>query len=114
MFLFCRQLPQQKKWGIADVLRWAEIDSDGAFVVTEPGRNCLELVDPVAQLRYLLGDYFKTVRSPWLQLAKRGRQPVLLQAPVEITQLLYEARLASGTGDDTIKFWDDLASFLIN
>ena len=39
----------------------------------------------------------------------RGRSHVLLQAPLEITQLFYEADLAESDDVEVVRFWDGLA-----
>ena len=71
-------------------------------------------LDPRSQLRFLLSDYFAIRRDPWLQLARRGRLHVLLQAPAEISQLLHEAGLANEFDQEVIDFWDELAALLHN
>jgi hypothetical protein len=81
----------------------------GGLEITDRGKTCLELEQTVSQLRYLLSHYFVERRDPWLQLARRGRFHVLLQAPPEITQLLHEAELAEGDEEEIVLFWDRLA-----
>lgn len=93
-------------------LEWISLRSDSSFSITERGKMCLGLPHMKSQLRFLLRDYFLGRRDPWLQLARRGRLHVLIQSPPEILQLFHEAGLASGTDQDTIDFWDELAALL--
>jgi hypothetical protein len=94
----------------AKALDWVSVNTEGYFFVTERGRLCLQLSQTKRQLRLLLKEYFLRRRDPWLQLAKRGRMHVLLQSPPEILQLFHEAGLAGDVDQETIEFWDDLAS----
>ena len=93
-------------------LEWIYLRSDSSFAITERGKMCLALPHMKSQLRFLLRDYFLGRHDPWLQLARRGRLHVLIQSPPEILQLFHEAGLASGTDQDTIDFWDELAALL--
>jgi len=95
-------------------LDWVAVNSEGCFIVTERGRLCLQLSQTKNQLRLLLKEYFSSRRDPWLQLARRGRMHVLLQSPPEILQLLHEAGLADDVDEETIEFWDDLATLTRN
>ncbi|OWX99360.1 DUF3883 domain-containing protein [Thioclava sp. IC9] len=90
-------------------LGWVIEEADGSVATTHRGQECLNLNEATEQLRFLLSDYFLLRRDPWLQLARRGRIHVLLQAPPEIAQLLHEAQLAEGEQDYIVRFWDDLA-----
>jgi hypothetical protein len=90
-------------------LGWIKEDSDGSVSIAHRGQECLELNHATEQLRFLLTDYFFLRQDPWLQLARRGRIHVLLQAPPEISQLLHEAELAEGENDEVVRFWDDVA-----
>ena len=90
-------------------LGWIIEEPNGRVSIAHRGQQCLRLNRATEQLRFLLADYFVFRRDPWLQLARRGRIHVLLQAPPEIAQLLYEAELAEGEQDDVVRFWDNLA-----
>lgn len=90
-------------------LGWILEEPNGRVSIAQRGQECLGLDRATEKLRFLLADYFLFRRDPWLQLARRGRIHVLLQAPAEITQLLHEAELAEGEQDDVVRFWDDLA-----
>lgn len=90
-------------------LGWIVEEPNGRVSIAHRGQECLRLDQATKQLRYLLAEYFLLRRDPWLQLARRGRIHVLLQAPSEIAQLLYEAELAEGEQDDVVQFWDNLA-----
>lgn len=90
-------------------LGWITEGSDGRVSIAHRGQECLELNHATEQLRFLLTDYFLLRQDPWLQLARRGRIHVLLQAPPEIAQLLHEAELAEGEHDEVVRFWDEIA-----
>ena len=96
----------------AQFLDWISIDLRGIFIITEHGKKCQALPHTKVQLRFLLKEYFARRHDPWLQLAKMGRGPVLMQSPPEILQLFHEAGLAEDLDQNTIDFWDELAALV--
>jgi hypothetical protein len=95
------------------IIDWIKLDEDGVLSLLKRGLNCLEIDPAIGKLRFLLGDFIRSCRSPWVQLIRQGRSAFLLQAPPEIIQLLHEAKLASTSDDDTVQFWDNLSLFVL-
>ena len=61
-------------------------------------------------LRQALLDHIEAAKPPWVQCATYGRSRVMAFAGSGVAQVMVEAGLANGYGDDIVAFWDELAA----
>ncbi len=91
-------------------LRWLELTPEGILAATPRGERALAESDARRRLRLLVLDHVEVENPTWLHLAPAGRRETLLHAPPGVRQILVEAGLAYGDDEDTVAFWDGLAS----
>lgn len=91
-------------------LRWLELTPQGHLAPTSRGQRVLVESDARRRLRLLVLDHVEAENPAWLHLAPAGRRETLLNAPAGVRQILVEAGLAYGDSDDTVAFWDGLAT----
>lgn len=94
----------------AQGLDWLQADKDGIVLVTTAGQGILSLSTYETRLRRALLDYVESERPAWLQATTYGRTRLLAFAGSQVYQVFVEARLAEGTDDDVVEFWDELAA----
>lgn len=89
---------------------WFELGPSKTFSISKITQENVGRNSPIELARILINDYCRVTRPPWLQLAKEGRFPALLQAPASVKQLMVDVGLAYGIDDDTVRFWDELGN----
>lgn len=103
-------IPAHRVTSCALTLGWAEVNADGALVVTERGVAVRDLPLTADRLRRAILDIIEVTDPPWVQNARFGRRKFLRYAPPEIAQLCHEAGLIEGSSDVIVAFWDSLAA----
>lgn len=96
--------------GFAQEMGWVRSPDGGPAVVTPQGARLLSLAGYESMLRQALLDHIDTARPPWVQCATYGRSQVMAFAGSGVAQVMVEAGLANGYGDDVVAFWDELAA----
>jgi hypothetical protein len=109
-FSYIESLPSSTIIGTAQALNWLDVDDDGHVALTALGSRILFAPTYEQRLRFALLDYIDVARPFWIQNASVGRSRVLAFAGAEISQLFIEARLAHGTDEEVVDFWDSLAA----
>lgn len=90
--------------------RWIKSGEDNVVLLTPEGARLLALAGYQAMLRQALIDYIDVSRPPWIQCAISGRRRVMAFVGSGIAQVMVEAGLTSGYGEDVVSFWDELAA----
>lgn len=91
-------------------LSWFELVGQHNVCLTSSILKSVHDMTSTQLVRKVIKDYCNIFRPPWLQLTREGRFPALLQSPAAVRQLMVDAGLAYGIDEETIKFWDELAS----
>lgn len=91
-------------------LGWADVNDHGQIVATARGQAVRALPMTEQRLRRALLDIVEATDPPWVQNARFGRRRFLQYSPVEIYQICDEAGLSDGSDEETVAFWDILAS----
>lgn len=94
----------------AQSMNWITADEMGAAFIAPMGARLLGIEGYRMRLRQSLLDYVELAGPPWVEQASFGRRKVINFAPPTIQQMLYEAGLSDGSGDDVVEFWDALAA----
>jgi len=103
-------IPAHRITNCAIALGWAEVDKDGSLVATARGKTVRALRLTQQRLRLALMDIVDAADPPWAQNARFGRRRFLNYAPIEVVQVCEEAGLSESSDDETVAFWDALAS----
>ncbi|WP_298672546.1 DUF3883 domain-containing protein [uncultured Sphingomonas sp.] len=103
-------MPTRDVLTLTQSLDWIQVDTDGMLASTAAGIRLSEAGDYAARLRLALLDHAMLLSPPWVQNARAGRSRTLSFAPMGIQQVLVEAGVAEGVGQDVIAFWDRLAA----
>lgn len=89
---------------------WALSSDDGVAMLSPAGERLVALEGYEPMLRQALLDHIDAVKPAWVQCAAHGRSKVMSFAGTGVAQVIVEAGLAGGFGDDVVEFWDLLAA----
>jgi hypothetical protein len=103
-------LPVDDIFSATQRLNWICIDATGLIAITPSGSRAIACLSYEERLRQVLLDYIEVERPPWVQSATFGRMRVIAFAGAGIAQIIVEANLADGDGDDVVNFWDEMAT----
>jgi hypothetical protein len=103
-------MPSSEVLELAQTLNWVAISEAGTLAVTDQGGRVIDDGAYPTMLRQTVLDYVDILSPPWLQNAADGRRRAIAFAPVGVGQVLVEAEVAEGAGDDVVAFWDMLAA----
>jgi len=92
------------------LLGWVEVNEVGLLAPTLRGQTIRGMPRTEERLRNALLDLVQATDPPWVQGARFGRRHVLEYSPPEISQVCREAGLATGSSNDVVAFWDQLAA----
>lgn len=111
------ELPRDSRYDSDAVFRlsqdigWIRVNDSGVAVLAPAGVRLLALdARGPDRLRRALLDYVEAFRPPWTKLALDGRDRTIQFAPIGIAQLVSEAYLATGYGNEVVEFWDRVAA----
>lgn len=103
-------MPSSAALKFAQDLNWLAVTETGMLKASPAGLRVAACQHYEAALRRIVSDYAEVISPDWLQNAPWGRSRVLSFCPAGIHQVMVEAGVASGTGDEIVAFWDHLAA----
>lgn len=92
---------------------WISEGIEKRLCLSKKGAEILDTNDSVMRLRLQVKRMVEVDRPPWLRLVARGREAVRTYGPPEATQCLHEAGLLSLNDEDTVSWWDAVASVVL-
>lgn len=102
--------PTQQVLNACLAFRWLDLGEDGKLQLTGWGGAIREAESQRVKLRRAILNIIDTEEPVWIQNAQHGRAQVAAYLDSKTRQVFIEAELLNATDEETVKFWDSLAS----
>jgi hypothetical protein len=89
---------------------WIESDACGHLILTNAGRDLIEIQTPMLRLRSQVSTLVGLANPTWAALTIQGRDAFSEYAPPEVVQCFREAGILNSYDPDVIALWDSISA----